>query len=59
MDWDEVAGTIYRKTRLDVEAALAKENCNLEDFKALLSPAGEHYLEQMARKSQLRTQKRF
>ncbi len=58
-DWAEVAESIYKKTKNDVETALSKDKCDLEDFKALLSPAGEHYLEQMARKSQLKTQKRF
>ena len=54
-----MAESIYKKTKNDVETALSKDKCDLEDFKALLSPAGEHYLEQMARKSQLKTQKRF
>jgi len=58
-DWAEVAESIYKKTKNDVETALSKDKCDLEDFKALLSPAGEHYLEQMARRSQLKTQKRF
>ena len=35
-------------TARDVEAALAHETCSIEDFKALLSPAAEPYLERMA-----------
>jgi len=32
----------------DVKAALEHETCTIEDFKALLSPAAEPFLEQMA-----------
>lgn len=46
-------------TEKDVQNALEHETCSLEDFKALLSPAAEPFLEQMAQKSQLETRKHF
>jgi 2-iminoacetate synthase len=42
-----------------VERALSKEKRDLEDFKALISPAAEPFLEQMAQLSHQLTQKRF
>lgn len=57
--WNEVKESIYAKTARDVEAALQKPKRNLEDFKALISPAAGAYLEDMARLSQQITQKRF
>jgi 2-iminoacetate synthase len=57
--WQEVSRNIYAKTAADVVDALHKENRNLEDFKALISPAAKPYLEQMARLSHDITQKRF
>ncbi|MDP5044030.1 MAG: 2-iminoacetate synthase ThiH, partial [Leeuwenhoekiella sp.] len=41
------------------ELALASAKPNLEDFKALISPAAKPFLEQMAAKSKAITQKRF
>ena len=43
----------------DVELALSKDNCSVEDFKALLSPAAAPYLEQMARKAEKITAEHF
>lgn len=43
----------------DVERALAQDECSLDDFKALLSPAAEPYLEQMAHKARDITRARF
>ncbi len=43
----------------DVKAALSSENCTPEDFAALLSPAAENFLEEMAHKSLLETRKHF
>ncbi len=43
----------------DVERALAHETCSIDDFKALLSPAAAPYLEQMARRAELETQRHF
>ena len=46
-------------TAKDVKAALEHETCSVEDFKALLSPAAEPFLEQMAQKARLETSKHF
>ena len=58
-NWKEVATSIYAKTTSDVEVALNKNKKDLEDFKALISPAAKNYLEQMALLSRHLTQKRF
>ena len=58
-DWDDIKKSIYNKTSKDVEIALTKSSRNIEDFKALISPAAEGYLEQMAQLSHQLTQKRF
>lgn len=57
--WDEIKSSIYSKTDLDVLQALSSPKRSLEDFKALISPAAEKYLEEMAKKSHALTQKRF
>ncbi len=46
-------------TAKDVKAALEHETCSIEDFKALLSPAAEPFLEQMARRASQETNKHF
>ena len=46
-------------TSKNVKSALEHENCSIEDFKALLSPAAEPYLEQMAQKASIETAKHF
>ena len=46
-------------TARDVRAALDHETCSIEDFKALLSPAAEPFLEEMARKAKTETGKHF
>lgn len=46
-------------THEDVKKALNSEICSIENFKALLSPAAENFLEQMAQRAQLETQKHF
>ncbi len=46
-------------TAKDVRAALEHENCSVEDFKALLSPAAEPFLEEMAQKASRETSKHF
>ncbi len=48
-----------RYTARDVRAALDRETCSIEDFKALLSPAAEPFLEQMAERARLETRKHF
>lgn len=50
----------YNKyTAKDVKAALEHETCTVEDFKALLSPAAEPFLEEMAQRARLETSKHF
>lgn len=46
-------------TAKDVEAALRHKTCTIEDFKALLSPAAEDYLEEMAIRAKEETGKHF
>ena len=46
-------------TEKDVRAALEHETCTIEDFKALLSPAAEPFLEQLAQHARLETSKHF
>ncbi|MGN0614527.1 MAG: 2-iminoacetate synthase ThiH [Porcipelethomonas sp.] len=46
-------------TAKDVMAALAHETCSVEDLKALLSPAAEPFLEQMAQRARIETGKHF
>lgn len=58
-DWDSTLESIFQKTSKDVEKALINPKRDLEDFKALISPAGRPYLEQMAQQSRMLTQKRF
>ncbi|MCP5077850.1 MAG: 2-iminoacetate synthase ThiH, partial [Psychromonas sp.] len=57
--WDDIRLSVYAKTASDVQRALNRSRLNLEDFKALISPAAEPYLEQMAVKSQRLTLQRF
>ena len=58
-NWHETLHSIFDKTSSDVVNALSKPKRNLEDFKALISPAAQPYLEQMAQLSKKLTQKRF
>ena len=46
-------------TARDVQKALEHDKCTMEDFKALLSPAAEPFLEKMAEKARLETSKHF
>ena len=48
-----------RYTARDVRAALDHETCSVEDFKALLSPAAEPFLEEMAQRARMETSKHF
>lgn len=59
ISWEKTTNDIYSKTVADVEAALHKEYLDVEDFKALISPAAQPYLEVMARLSQQYTLQRF
>jgi len=58
-NWDAVQASIMAKTPADVERALGASHRSLDDFQALISPAAEAYLEQMAQMSQQLTLKRF
>ena len=48
-----------RYTAKDVRAALEHETYTIEDFKALISPAAEPFLEQMAERARRETSKHF
>ncbi len=57
---EQVNSYDYSKyTAADVRSALEHETCTIEDFKALLSPAAEPLLEQMAERARLETSKHF
>lgn len=58
-DWDDTTRRIAAKTARDVEVALGKEHLTVDDFMALISPAGAAYLEPMARLSHKYTLERF
>lgn len=58
-NWKSIEQDIYAKTSQDVEAALHKTVRDLEDFKALISPAAASYLEPMAQLSHQLTLQRF
>ena len=52
----------YKHVKLifaDVKSALEHDTCTIDDFKALLSPAAEPFLEQMAQRARLETSKHF
>ena len=59
--WEGTKASILAKTAADVEQALSRRvgHLSLEDFKALISPAAQPYLEDMARISHARTVERF
>ena len=59
ISWEDTTADIYAKTDVDVRRALGKERLDVEDFKALISPAAEPYLETMAQLSQHYTLERF
>lgn len=59
MIWEEEKEKIYSKTSVDVENALQKESRNIDDFRALISPAAKDFLGEMARLSNILTRKRF
>ncbi len=58
-NWEDVKTSIHQKSEYDVIKALNTTKPNLEDFKALISPVAEPYIEQMAIQSNKLTQKRF
>ena len=61
ISWEETTQTIYAKNSADVERALQKSRdlLSVDDFMALISPAAEPYLEQMAQLGREYTQTRF
>ena len=58
-DWDDTTRAINSKTARDVEIALSKEHLNIDDFMALISPAADPYIENMAQLSHKYTMERF
>lgn len=58
-NWKDTTDKIFSKTDRDVQNALNSKKRTLDDFMALISPAAEPYIEQMAQQSQELTQKRF
>ncbi|MEE9364455.1 MAG: 2-iminoacetate synthase ThiH [Cellulophaga sp.] len=58
-NWDEILQSVFSKTAADVRHALDNTKRDLEDFKALISPAARPFLEEMAQMSKQITQKRF
>ena len=59
ISWQATTETIYDKNEADVLRALAKNHCDIDDFMALISPAAQPYLEQMAALSRKYTLERF
>ncbi len=63
VDWQQQKESMVACNEDDVASALRKSQAgitlSLDDFKALISPAAEPYLEHMARLSQQYTQQRF
>ncbi len=59
ISWEETTESICGKTAADVQRALTREYPDIEDFKALISPAAEPYLEIMAGLSRKYTMQRF
>lgn len=57
--WEDLTKQIYQKSAADVERALAATHRTTDDFMALISPAAEPYLENMAQLSRYYTQQRF
>ncbi len=59
ISWEATTERIAAKTEADVRRALGKGRCDVEDFMALISPAAEPYIEQMAQLSKHYTEERF
>lgn len=57
--WQDTTREIAGKTANDVIDALSKNNRDIEDFKALISPAAEEFLEPMAQEAHRLTVERF
>ncbi|MFZ3405244.1 2-iminoacetate synthase ThiH [Aeromonas salmonicida] len=59
LEWDDIGMQIRAKTTRDVERALASPRRTLADFMALISPAAEAYLPQIAQLAECLTRQRF
>lgn len=59
LDWDDIGMQIRAKTTRDVERALTTPRRTLADFMALISPAAEAYLPQLAAEAERLTRQRF
>ncbi|MGZ8068420.1 2-iminoacetate synthase ThiH [Aeromonas salmonicida] len=59
LEWDDIGMQIRAKTAADVARALANPRRSLQDFMALISPAAEAYLPQMAQLAESLTRQRF
>ena len=59
ISWEDTTERIAAKTEADVRRALGKSRCDVEDFMALISPAAEPHIEQMAQLSKHYTEERF
>lgn len=59
LEWDDIGMQIRAKTTRDVERALASPRRTLADFMALISPAAEAFLPQMAAEAERLTRQRF
>ncbi|CAJ1779328.1 2-iminoacetate synthase ThiH [Aeromonas salmonicida] len=59
LEWDDIGMQIRAKTTRDVERALASPRRTLADFMALISPAAEAYLPQIAQLAESLTRQRF
>ena len=57
--WSDLSERIASMRSVDVERALSKKACTVDDFMALVSPAAADYLEPMARLSRQYTRYRF
>lgn len=58
-NWDTLEQEIYAYTSQDIRQVLDKEKIDLQDFKALISPAAKPFIEEMAQRSHAITKKRF
>ncbi|MFB2906777.1 2-iminoacetate synthase ThiH, partial [Aeromonas jandaei] len=59
LEWGDIGMQIRAKTAADVARALGSPRRTLSDFMALISPAAEVYLPQMAAEAERLTRQRF
>ncbi len=59
LEWDDIGMQIRAKTAADVTRALANPRRSLQDFMALISPAAEALLPQLAEQAERLTRQRF